>query len=64
MYELLVMFKSNETPWSGSYQPMRSHQPADDEAAIEWAKQMLDGLSSDYLVTLTKDGEAIPLQPN
>lgn len=60
-YALRVKFKSNEAPWSGGYEPISAHQPTDDEAAIEWAVGMADGLSSDYLVTLTKDGTVIPL---
>lgn len=60
-YALHVKFKSNEAPWSGGYQPASWHQPKDDEAAIEWAIEMSDGLGLDYLVTLTKDGVVIPL---
>jgi hypothetical protein len=60
-YELRVKFKSNEAPWSGGYAPNSWHQPADDEAAIEWAVGMSDGLGLDYLVTLVKDGVVIPL---
>jgi hypothetical protein len=60
-YELRVKFKSNEAPWSGGYEPNSWMQPADDEAAIEWAVGMSDGLGADYLVTLVKDGVVIPL---
>lgn len=60
-YALSVKFKSNEAPWSGAYQPATQHQPIDDVAAIEWAVGMSDGLGMDYLVTLIKDGEVIPL---
>lgn len=60
-YALRVKFKSNEAPWSGGYEPAERHQPADDTAAIEWAAGMSDGLGSDYLVTLIKDGTVIPL---
>jgi hypothetical protein len=60
-YALRIKFKSNEAPWSGSYEPAEWHQPADDEAAIKWAVGMSDGLGMDYLVTLTKNGVVIPL---
>jgi hypothetical protein len=60
-YALRVKFKSNEAPWSGGYEPAARHQPADDEAAIEWAVGMSDGLGLDYLVTLVKDDVVIPL---
>lgn len=60
-YALRVKFKSNEAPWSGSYEPASWHQPKDDEAAIEWAVEMSDGLGLDYLVTLTKDDAVLPL---
>ena len=60
-YGLRVKFKSNEAPWSGSYEPASWHQPIDDAAAIKWAVNMSDGLGPDYLVTLTKDGTVIPL---
>lgn len=60
-YALRVKFKSNEAPWSGGYEPAERHQPQNDEAAIEWAVAMSDGLGLDYLVTLTKDDVVIPL---
>lgn len=60
-YALQVKFKSNAAPWSGRYEPLLCHQPADDEAATKWAVGMSEGLGQDYLVTLTKDGVAIPL---
>lgn len=60
-YALRVKFKSNEAPWSGGYEPAERHQPASDEAAIAWAVGMSDGLGSDYLVTLVKDGATVPL---
>jgi hypothetical protein len=60
-YSLRVKYKSNEAPWSGAYTPSEWHQPTNDSAAIKWAAAMSDGLGSDYLVTLTYNGEAIPL---
>ena len=60
-YALRIKFKSNEAPWSGAYEPTSWHQPANDEAAIEWAVEMSDGLGSDYLVTLIKDSAVMPL---
>jgi hypothetical protein len=60
-YALRVTFKSNEAPWSGGYEPASRHQPADDDAAIEWAAGMAAGLGDDYIVTLTKDGRVVHL---
>lgn len=60
-YALRVKFKSNEAPWSGGYEPAAWHQPENDAEAIRWALGMSDGLGTDYLVTLTKDGAVIPL---
>lgn len=58
-YALRIKYKSNEAPWSGGYEPATRHQPTDDAAAIEWASGTANGLGSDYLVTLVKDGVAI-----
>lgn len=60
-YALRVKYKSNEAPWSGGYEPLSIHQPADDDAAIKWAAGMSQGMGADYIVTLTKDGVVIPL---
>lgn len=60
-YALRIKYRSNVAPWSGGYEPPPWHQPTDDDAAIKWAVGMSAGLGSDYLVTLVKDGVAIPL---
>ena len=60
-YALRVMFKSNEHPWSGGYEPAQRHQPTNDHDAIEWAVGMAKGLGDNYQVTLVGNGRVIPL---
>lgn len=60
-YVLRVQFKSNERPFSTTYEPLACHQAADDEAAIAWALGIRSGLGEDYQVTLVDDGRVIPL---
>jgi hypothetical protein len=59
-YEIRVLFKSNEAPWSGGYDPS-PYGPKNDGEAVEWAVRMQEGLGNDYAVTLTRDGQVMPL---
>jgi hypothetical protein len=56
IYRLLISFRSNERPWTGSHEPYPKDRFAeDDEAAKQWAASMQKQLF-DYNVTLLKDG--------
>lgn len=59
-YEIRVLYKSNAAPWSGSYDPA-PYGPKNDGEAVEWAVRMQEGLGDLYAVTLTRDGQVVPL---
>lgn len=58
-YHLGLTFKSNERPWSGTYDAYKINT---DEEAIEWARYMRDHMT-EYAVTLFKDDVMIVI-PN
>lgn len=60
-YELHIVFKSNERPWSGDHTPTLGHQFSGDAEAIKWAVGMAKGLGDAYQVTLFDDGRVVQL---
>jgi hypothetical protein len=62
-YRLLVSFRSNAHPWTGSHHPYpKDRFGDDDEAAKEWARYFQDTLP-EYMVTLLKDETPLPIEP-
>lgn len=59
-YAIRVLYKSNEAPWSGGYDPS-PYGPKNDGEAVEWAVRMQEGLGDLYAVTLTRDGQVMAL---
>lgn len=59
-YHLTFQFKSNEHPWSGSYE---ARGVETDEAAIKWAQYFVDKIGEDYQITLYKNGAVLSFQP-
>ena len=58
-YYLKIMYKHNEHPFSTDHFPLPWHPKKDDSEAIEWAKDMAEGMGDDYVVTLIKDGRVL-----
>jgi hypothetical protein len=57
-YTLSITFKSNEYPFSTEYKPV--HPIEDENEAIDWKCGMAEGLGDEYMVTLLRDGVAVP----
>lgn len=61
-YRLLISFRSNERPWTGTHDPYpRDRFGDDEEEARAWARRFERDLP-EYAVTLLKDG--IPMRLN
>ncbi len=58
-YTLFIRFLSNERPFGTTFDPS-PYGPADDAAAVAWARGMAETMGHQYTITLLKDGEAMP----